>query len=270
MIKRYVDSRFGQLHVVEAGAGRPVLLLHQTPRSWDEYRDVLPLLAGRCRAVAMDTVGFGASARVTEPFGIELFADGVADVLTALDLDDVLLVGHHTGGVVALEVAARRDPRVSGLVLSGVPYVDAPRRARVSQAPPIDHVVPAADGSHVLELWSRRRAFYPADRPDLLDRLTRDGLGVLDRVEEGHQAVNRYRMEDRVGLVAVPTLVLCGAEDDYSLPDVPRLVEGLTGAPATRTAVLPGTGVPSADHRPDLFAAAVLDELAADRAVAGS
>ncbi|GAA4731032.1 hypothetical protein GCM10023350_12950 [Nocardioides endophyticus] len=254
---------------MEAGAGRPALLLHQTPRSWDEYRDVIPLLAGRCRAVAMDTVGFGASARVADPFSIELFADGVVDVLTALDLEDVLLVGHHTGGVVALEVAARRDPRVTGLVLSGVPYVDARRRARVAQAPPIDHVVLTQDGSHVARLWSRRQAFYPADRLDLLDRLTRDALGVLDRVEEGHQAVNRYRMEDRIGLVGVPTLVVCGAEDDYSLPDVPRLVAGLTGAPATRTAELPGTGVPSVDHRPDLFAAAVLAELGADPTVTG-
>lgn len=259
--KAYVDSRFGQLHVAEAGEGRAVVLLHQTPRSWDEYRDVLPLLAPHCRALAMDTVGFGASPRVDAPFSVELFADGVDDLLSALGLQDVLLVGHHTGGVVALEVAARHDERVTGLVLSGVPYVDAPRRERVAGAPPIDHVDRSSDGRHVLELWTRRRAFYPLDRPDLLDRLTRDALGVLDRVEEGHQAVNRYRMEDRIGLVRVPTTVLCGAEDGYSLPDVPRLVHGLTSAPSVRTAVLPGTGVPAVDHRPDLFARAVLEAL---------
>jgi pimeloyl-ACP methyl ester carboxylesterase len=211
----------------------------------------------------VDTVGFGASARVPQPFSIELFADGVGDLLEALDLEDVLVVGHHTGGVVAMEVAARRDPRVSGVVLSGVPYVDAARRLRVASAPPIDHVDPSADGSHVPLLWSRRRPFYPDDRPDLLDRLTRDALGVLDRVEEGHRAVNRYRMEDRIGLVAVPALVVCGAEDAYSLPDVPRLVAGLAGAPTVRTTTLPGTGVAAVDHRPDLFARAVLDELAA-------
>lgn len=263
MIKGYAPSRFGQLHYVELGAGRPVLLLHQTPRSWDEFRDVLPLLADHCRAIAMDTVGFGASARVDAPFSIELFADGVADLITALDLEDVLLVGHHTGGVVAMEVAARADRRVTGLVLSGVPWVDQPRRERVAAAPPIDHVDPSSDGSHIGQLWARRRHFYPADRPDLLDRLTRDALAVLDRVEEGHEAVNRYRMENRAGLVAVPTLVLCGADDEYSLPDVPSLAKALTGAPSVRTEILPDTGVPSADHRPDLFATALIAELAA-------
>lgn len=254
IVKGYAASRFGQLHYAECGTGEPVLLLHQTPRSWDEYRDVLPLLGAERRAIAMDTLGFGASARTSEPFRIELFADAVEDLIDALDLTGLTLVGHHTGGVVAIEVAARRGVDLAGLVLSGVPYVDAARRERVAGAPPIDHVTPAPDGSHLTELWNRRRAFYPDDRPDLLARLVADGLRVVDRVEEGHRAVNAYRMEERIGLVRARTLVLCGEDDSYSLPDVPRLLAAIPGA---TSAVLPGTGVPSADHRPDLFAAAV-------------
>ena len=41
-----------------------MLLLHQTPRSWDEYRDVIPILARRRRVIAMDTIGFGDSTRL--------------------------------------------------------------------------------------------------------------------------------------------------------------------------------------------------------------
>lgn len=51
------------IHYASAGAGRAVLLLHQTPRSWEEYRDVLPLLGRRYRAIAMDTIGFGDSSK---------------------------------------------------------------------------------------------------------------------------------------------------------------------------------------------------------------
>lgn len=263
IVKGYAASRFGQLHYAECGTGEPVLLLHQTPRSWDEYRDVLPLLGVERRAIAMDTLGFGASARTNERFRIELFADAVEDLIDTLGLSGLTLVGHHTGGVVAIEVAARRGVDLAGLVLSGVPYVDAARRERVAGAPPIDHVTPAPDGSHLAELWNRRRAFYPDDRPDLLARLVADGLRVVDRVEEGHRAVNAYRMEERIGLVRARTLVLCGEDDGYSLPDVPRLLAAIPGA---TSAVLPGTGVPSADHCPDLFAAAVaafLDDAAA-------
>ncbi|MER5753693.1 alpha/beta hydrolase [Streptomyces sp. NPDC002088] len=249
----YADTRHGQIHYAEYGSGRPVLLLHQTPRSWDEYRDVLPLLGDEFRAIAMDTLGFGASARPQQPFSIELFADAVLDLCAALALEKPVLVGHHTGAVIALETAARAPDLVHALVLSGMPYVDAARRKTVAEdRPPIDHVDPAPDGSHLRALWANRAPYYPPDRPDLLERLVRDALGVLDRAEEGHLAVNRYRMEDRIGLVKAPTLALCGALDTFSLPDLPKITEAIPGA---RSAVLPGTGVPAVDHRPDLFAA---------------
>jgi len=62
--RAYADTSDGQIHYAEAGQGKPVLLLHQTPRSWDEYRDVLPILSMKYRAIAMDTVGFGDSYRL--------------------------------------------------------------------------------------------------------------------------------------------------------------------------------------------------------------
>jgi pimeloyl-ACP methyl ester carboxylesterase len=256
----YADTRHGQVHYVEQGSGEPVLLLHQTPRSWDEYRDVLPLLAANHRAIAMDTLGFGGSAQPDGPWSIELFAAGVVDLCEALGLGRVALVGHHTGGVIAVEVAAAAPERVHGLVLSATPFVDAERRQRVAASrPPIDHVERAGDGSHLTQLWANRAGFYPPDRPDLLERLVRDALVVLDRVEEGHRAVNRYRMEDRIGLVRAPTLALCGELDTFSLPDLPRIAAAIPGA---RSAVLAGTGVPAVDHRPEQFAAAVGEFLA--------
>jgi pimeloyl-ACP methyl ester carboxylesterase len=255
----FADTRHGQVHFVEHGSGEPVLLLHQTPRSWDEYRDVLPLLGADFRAIAMDTLGFGASARPAEPWTVELFATGVLDLCDALGLDGVALVGHHTGAVIAVEVAAEAPERVRGLVVSGMPFVDADRRHQVASRPPIDHVVPAADGSHLTRLWANRAAYYPSDRPDLLERLVRDALAVLDRVEEGHLAVNRYRMEERIGLVKAPTLALCGELDTFSLPDLPAIVAAV---PDACSAVLPGTGVPAVDHRPEQFAAAVREFLA--------
>ena len=259
MRKQYVDTRLGQVHVVEQGAGRPVLLLHQTPRSWDEYRDVLPLVGQEARAVAMDTVGYGASAQLDTTQTVELFADAVEDVIDGLGLDRPVLIGHHTGGVIAMEVAARRPSSVAGLVLSGVPYVDAARRAAVAAGrPPIDLVEVVDDGSHLTELWNRRRPFYPAGRPDLLSRYVADAARVIGSAEDGHLAVNAYLMEDRIGLVQAPTLVVCGEDDDFSMPDVPRLVAAI---PGSRSVILEGTGVPAVDHRPEQFAAVVLEFL---------
>jgi pimeloyl-ACP methyl ester carboxylesterase len=247
------------MHYAEEGEGHPVLLLHQTPRSWDEYRAVIPLLSAAHRVIAPDTLGFGCSDSPQVPWTIELFAEGVADLVEALGIETLSLVGHHTGGVIALEVAASLPDRVAGLVLSAVPFVDPDRRDRVGKRDPIDGVPISDDGTHYKLLWDKRTSFYPPDRPDLLHRLMVDAVRVGDRVEEGHLAVDCYRMEDRIGLVRARTLVLCGELDPFSLPDVPRLVERIDGA---TSAVLPGVGVPAVDHDPAGFARQVHDFLA--------
>ena len=50
--RAFVPTKSGRIHIATAGQGFPVLLLHQTPRSWDEYRDVLPLLGKLYRVIA--------------------------------------------------------------------------------------------------------------------------------------------------------------------------------------------------------------------------
>ena len=97
--RRYVDVPYGQVHVAEAGDGPPVVLLHQTPRSWDEFAEVLPLLGARGRrAIAVDLPGMGASDPHPEGATIEAYADGVIAALDGLDITTFDLVGHHTGG----------------------------------------------------------------------------------------------------------------------------------------------------------------------------
>jgi pimeloyl-ACP methyl ester carboxylesterase len=248
----------GQVHYAEDGAGEPVLLLHQSPRSWDEYRDVLPILGRRFRAIAMDTVGFGDSYRPAEPFTIELAGRVVAQFLDAMGLQRVHLVGHHTGGVVAVEVAATHPDRVGKLVLSSTPFVDAARRARVAARPPIDEVEHHADGSHLAVLWQRRMAFYPPERPDLLRRFVVDALKVGERQEEGHLAVNRYEMERRFDRLQAPMLVMVGGEDQFALPEYESWIARFPNA-ARR--VIDGGMVPVPDQLPAAFAQAVMEFL---------
>src|SRR3954451_19202298 len=113
--RRFVATRLGRIHVATAGAGFPVLLLHQTPRSWDEYRDVLPLLGRNFRAIAMDTLGFGDSDAPAADPSIEVWASSAFALLDALGEKEFAVVGHHTGAVIAAEMAAAAPDRVSAL-----------------------------------------------------------------------------------------------------------------------------------------------------------
>ncbi|WP_206078018.1 alpha/beta fold hydrolase [Prauserella endophytica] len=225
----YADSSLGQLHYAECGTGAPVVLLHQTPRSWDEYREVLPLLGVTHRAIAMDTAGFGRSAPPAE-HGIEHYAAAVLEFLDALGLNRVSLVGHHTGGVVAIEVAASAPERVDRLVLSSTPWVDAASREARAKRPPIDHVPVSEDGEHLTTLWQRRQGFYPKGRPDLLTRFVRDALVLGDDVEAGHHAVGRYRMEERIGKVSAPALCIGASADPHVFPQLDALSSRLNNA----------------------------------------
>lgn len=91
----YIDAAHGQVHLREEGSGPTVLLLYKTPTSSLTYARALPLLAAAgYRAIAMDTPGYGQSARPAEPpTEMAFYADVVRDVLDGLDIEQARLVG---------------------------------------------------------------------------------------------------------------------------------------------------------------------------------
>jgi len=118
-----VKTDLGQLHIATAGQGNPIILLHQTPRSWDEFRELIPLLAVEHRVIAMDMYGFGQSAKFPAPQTIEKYASGVIALADAMGLPTFNLLGHHTGGLVAFAVAAQYPDRVNRLIISAAPAI---------------------------------------------------------------------------------------------------------------------------------------------------
>jgi len=255
--RAFADLSVGQLHYAQCGdAGAPaVLLLHQSPRSWAEYRAVLPLLGGRYRAIAMDTAGFDDSSDGGVPASISQWARVACELLDALNIRQADVVGHHTGGVVAIELAAAFPDRVRGLVLSSTPYTNEAFRIARAQRPPIDEVAPSDDGSHLAALWQKRQGFYPPGRPDLLEAFVLDALKVGPRVEEGHRAVASYRMEERIGRVMQPTLIIRATGDPFAAPHAEELQHHL---PQARIADIEGGMVPLPDQMPEAFAQVVL------------
>ena len=250
----YVPSTYGQLHYVECGSGEPVLMLHQTPRSWTEYLDVLPLVGTRHRAIAVDTLGFGASAKPDGVHSVERWADAAGQLVDALGVDRFHLVGHHTGGVIAVELAAGSGDRVASLLLSGTPFIDDEKRRTADRRTPVDLVEPKPDGSHLLELWNRRREFYRPGEEAALNRFMIDALTVLDRVEEGHEAVRRSLLDQRLAQVTARILAICAEDDRFSLPALEKFA-----ALSIETRVVPGGHVPLPEQQPERFAEIVLE-----------
>ena len=252
---RFIDVPAGTIHCARAGAGRPVLLLHQTPRSWDEFRDVLPLLGRHFQAIAMDTIGFGDSSK--PPLGhdsIEHWAGVAMSVADALGLGRLAVVGHHTGAVVATEIAAAYPERIDAAVLSAPALVDAGFRARHAKPSRVDNVQHRPDGSHLAELWRIRQPWYPEGDIDLLERFIVDALKAGPRAVEGHAVVARYVMETRLPLIRCPVLVIAPTADPHAYPQARPLAERIAGS---RYVEIEGGMVPLPDQMPGRFAEVV-------------
>lgn len=260
--RHFVDMPAGVVHYAACGLGDPVLLLHQTPRSWDEYRHVLPLLGRRRRAIAMDTIGFGDSSPL--PPGedsIERWAVVAISLLDVLGIERAAVVGHHTGGYIGIELAVSWPDRVSALVLSGVALHPTEARLEHAHTAQVDDARSQLDGSHLVELWRQRAGFYPKDIA-LLERFIVDCLRAGDLAAEGHRVVARYPIDERLPLLTCPVLLIAPTADPYAFPAVPGLDAAIPHAIVT---VIEGGMVPLPDQLPGPFAQAVeafLDDLA--------
>jgi pimeloyl-ACP methyl ester carboxylesterase len=265
----YADTPLGQLHYAEAGHGEPVILLHQTPRSLDEFREVQPLLAQGRRAIAMDMYGFGMSAKPEGPQTIEHYAAGVIALADALGIERFAVVGHHTGMFVASEVASAVPDRVTAAVLSAGEFGDAEFRAESMRQLTeggfdengmdyaVDVVTPLEDGEHLKQLWAKRHTIYPPGRPDLLDRFIRDALAPGVVPAEGHFACARYLMEERAGLVTAPVLVLAATEDPVSYPHTAKLATAYPNAKSSTVVEIDGGRIPLMEQKTAEVVAAI-------------
>lgn len=91
-----LSTRAGQVAYHQTGAGRPVLLLHATLHDRRDFDPIVEALAGRHRVIAVDWPGHGESHptdRVTGP----LMADVLDDIVDALNLEDIVLIGNSVG-----------------------------------------------------------------------------------------------------------------------------------------------------------------------------
>ena len=110
-----------RLHVAEAGAGAPVLLLHGFPQHWWCWRKVIERLRGHYRLLAPDLRGFGWSEAPGSGYGAATFAGDAVGLLDALSLTRAHVVGHDWGGFAAILLGLRHPERVDRLLLSNTP-----------------------------------------------------------------------------------------------------------------------------------------------------
>jgi len=272
---RFVPTPLGHVFIQEAGpeAGPAVLLVHGTA-AWSEiWRPTLDALAGRgFRGIAVDLPPFGFSEKsLASTYEPEEQGRVLAAVLAALDLRDVVLVGHSFGARATLEALLSSPARVRALVL-----VDAalgldvpadvqpplPLRALLAFEPLRSALVASTLTNPLLTARLLQSLIRdPADatpeavamlqRPMTVRHSTRIAGNWLERflVPSGRPA---SQQPETYGRLHLPVLLLWGDSDTVTpLPQAQRLHALL---PQARLQVLPDVG-----HIPHLEDAAAFN-----------
>ena len=108
------------LHVVTAGAGTPVVLLHGWPQTWHAWRKVMPLLVAKHRVIVPDLPGLGDSSRPDDGYDKKTLAGDLAQMCETLGVRHFHLVGHDWGGPTAFALACARPAWVRSLTILDV------------------------------------------------------------------------------------------------------------------------------------------------------
>jgi haloalkane dehalogenase len=257
---------------MDVGQGAPVVLLHGIPTWSFLYRDVIPLLAPQCRVVAPDFLGHGYSDR-RDRFDRSLVAqtEAVLRLLDELQIERATIVGHDTGGGVALITAIEHPGRVARLVLTNtVAYDSWPIGDMIQLGNPEWR---SKDPAEVAEFVVSGLP-HGIHRKQRLTREFSEGIVAPYSDEEGKISLIRNAsalntnhttaLIDRHGEIAAPTLVLWGVHDPWQrIEDGERLAQEIPGAVLERI---------EASHwipwdAPDEFSAAVVGFLGASEQV---
>ncbi|MGY3484772.1 pimeloyl-ACP methyl ester carboxylesterase [Bradyrhizobium sp. USDA 4011] len=120
-----IKSRFAKLsdvnlHYLDGGEGEAVVLLHGWPHTSHAWRHVMPVLAEHYRVIAPDLRGLGDSSRPATGFDNASVAGDVLELIEALGIQSVSLVGHDWGGPVAFAAALLARQRVKKLAIVDV------------------------------------------------------------------------------------------------------------------------------------------------------
>ncbi len=114
---RFLDVGAGQVAYRAVGSGPDVLFVHGWPVSGATFRTLLPYLADHVTCHVIDLPGAGSSRFTADtPLTIDNHIHSVRRVLDLLDLTDVAVVGHNSGGMIARHAVAG-DARLRALGL---------------------------------------------------------------------------------------------------------------------------------------------------------
>jgi pimeloyl-ACP methyl ester carboxylesterase len=272
IVERWHNGAHGPMRywVSEPPRGAPILFIHGYGALIEHWRAIMRPVAREHTLYALDLYGFGQSAIPRVPPTRQLWADQVADLITARMDERPVIVGHSMGGMVAAQVAHDYPELVRGLVLVDSTGLADPANSPSAldnamfsfiQAPLIGEALAGIVGNE----WGARQgllaAYYRKDR--VTPELVRLFSAPLQRPggANAYLAVSRafptFFLEVKPGDLTLPTLLIWG-EKDGSVPPALAAYFKRTILPQAEVVIIPQSGHCPFDETPEAFLDALL------------
>jgi non-heme chloroperoxidase len=240
-----------EIYYKDWGTGPVVTFSHGWPLNADAWDGQMLFLAQNgFRCVAHDRRGHGRSSQTSSGNAMNTYADDLAAVIEALDLNDITMVGHSTGGgEVARYIGRHGTKRVAAVVLIGA----VPPGLLKTAANPEGLSLELFDGLRSAlfkdppQFWRDfALMFYGANRPDAkvsqgtLDQFWRLSMQAgLKNAYECIKAFSETDFTEDLKKFDIPTLILHG-EDDQIVPIKDTAMKSAQIIKGAKTVFYPG------------------------------
>jgi 3-oxoadipate enol-lactonase len=216
------------------GGGPTVLMLHGMVGGHLAFAPQGETLAtAGYRAVAWDMPGYGHSAPI-EPYTFKGLAQSCVRLIESLKCEQVILLGHSMGGMVAQEVVARRPDLVNKLVLCSTSPAFGPRDGEWQREFIAQGTAPLDAGKSMAELAETvvPQMVGPGSLPEGV-RLATHCMGLVPAAtyRRALECIVTFDRSANLRNILVPTLLIAGEHDRNAPPAVmKKMAEGIANS----------------------------------------
>ncbi len=246
LVHRFVEANGVRFHVVEAGQGPLVLLLHGFPEFWYGWRNQIPALASQFRVVAPDLRGYNLTEKPRTGYEFATLVSDVPALIRALGAVRAHVVGHDWGGVLGWGAAMHFPEQVDRLAILNAPHPAAYFREMernpmqrlkawyiaLFQVPRLaEWLLTQGHGRGVADIFRTSvlvpGAFTAADLTAYRRAMSRPGAaGATLAYYRALWSARPEQLSALVRVVQAPTLLIWGLHDRALVPGLSRELEG--------------------------------------------